>query len=307
MTKEKLLECLAGLRRAQIGGKRAPHKPLLLLWLLARFASIGSALTSYAEAAEPVSQLINDFGTPVKSPTLARQRAAMPFVHLERELWDLRDGRGAEITPDAPERGRWLLDHDAVGQLRPDVCALLSDATTLAAAARLLLDQHFTPVLSDMICAAVGLDLPALETPQITGVLATRRLRAPGFAEEVLRAYAYRCAMCGFDGRLGRNPVALEAAHVRWHSQDGPDELANAIALCALHHALFDCGVLGLTADLHITVSPLYVATSESGRAIDALAGQPLLGVRPGQPSVDVIYVGWHTVQVFKSHQHRAA
>jgi putative restriction endonuclease len=113
--------------------------------------------------------------------------------------------------------------------------------------------------------------------------------------------------MCGFDGRLGRNPVAIEAAHVRWHSQDGPDDLAKAVALCSLHHALFDCGVLGLSPGLQITVSPLYVATSQAGRAIDALAGQPLLHVRPGQPSVDVIYVNWHTIQVFKSHGHQAA
>ena len=31
----------------------------------------------------------------------------MPFVHLERELWDLRDAAGREITPDAPERRGW--------------------------------------------------------------------------------------------------------------------------------------------------------------------------------------------------------
>ncbi len=300
------MEQLSGLRRAQIGGQRAPHKPLLLLWLFGRFAATGSALAPYAEAADPVSQLINDFGPPVKSPALERQRAAMPFVHLERELWELHDRSGDDIGPDAPERTRWLLDHGAVGQFRPEVTALLTDSATLAAAARLLLDQHFTPVLSEMICAAVKLDLAILEVPQISRASA-RRPRAPGFAEQVLRAYAYRCAMCGFDGRLGRNPVAIEGAHVRWHSQDGPDDLANAIALCSLHHALFDCGVLGLSPDLRITVSPLYVATSQAGRAIDTLAGQPLLNVRPGQPSVDVIHVTWHAIQVFKSHGHRAA
>jgi putative restriction endonuclease len=230
----------------------------------------------------------------------------MPFVHLERDLWELRDRGGDDIGPDAPERARWLLDHGAVGELRPEVTTLLADSTTLAAAARLLLDQHFTPVLSEMICITVNLDLAILEAPQISRASA-RRPRAAGFAEDVLRTYAYRCAMCGFDGRLGRNPVAIEAAHVRWHSQDGPDELANAIALCSLHHALFDCGVLGLSPDLRVTVSPLYAATSQAGRAIDALADQPLLNVRPGKPSVDVIYVNWHTIQVFKSHGHRAA
>ena len=68
----------------------------------------------------------------------------MPFVHLERELWDLRDGQGREIGPDAPERRGWLTDHEAVGRLRPEVEQLLSDGGTLAAAARLLLDRHFT-------------------------------------------------------------------------------------------------------------------------------------------------------------------
>ena len=170
-----------------------------------------------------------------------------------------------------------------------------------AAAARLLLDLHFTPGLAAMICDMVGLDLAVLELAATPAVAAARRgPRRPGFAEEVLRAYAYQCAMCGFDGALGRNPVGLEAAHVRWHSQDGPDVVANGLALCALHHALFDLGVLGLTAELRIRVSSLYVARSEAGRAVDDLSGQPLLAPRPGQPVVEVDHIDWHHRQVFK-------
>jgi predicted restriction endonuclease len=63
------------------------------------------------------------------------------------------------------------------------------------------------------------------------GTWSRRGVRESGFAEEVLRAYAYQCAMCGFGGALGRTPVGIEAAHVRWHSQNGPDEVANALAL----------------------------------------------------------------------------
>ena len=97
------------------------------------------------------------------SPAAARQRAAMPFVHLERDLWDLRDATGQEIGPDAPERRAWLLDRGAVGRLRAPVERLLADPKTLAAAARLLLDRHLTPVLAELICAAVDLDVPALD------------------------------------------------------------------------------------------------------------------------------------------------
>ncbi len=70
--------------------------------------------------------------------------------------------------------------------------------------------------------------------------------------------------MCGFNGALGRYPVGIEAAHVRWHSQEGPDETANALALCSLHHALFDLGAVGITEDRRISVSGLYVARNEA-------------------------------------------
>ncbi len=58
----------------------------------------------------------------------------MPFVHLEREIRDLRDGSAAEIGPNAPERGPWLAGRAAVGRLRPAAGQLLADPGTLAAA-----------------------------------------------------------------------------------------------------------------------------------------------------------------------------
>lgn len=299
MTREELLARLGSLRRASVAGVRVPHKALLLLWLFSRFAATGSSQATYAEAEEPVSQLINEFGPPVVTPAATRQRAAMPFVHLERELWDLRGADGSALGADTPERRRRLLDMGAVGRLRPDVEQHLADPGTLTAAARLLLDSQFTPTLAEVICAAVGLDLSVLDTQPAVQPSVTRR--RPGFAEEVLRAYAYACAACGFDGALGRTPVGLQAAHVRWRSLGGPDTVANGVALCALHHVLFDLGVLGLTVDLRIQVSPLYVARSASGCQVDALADRPLARPRPGQPTIEPTHVTWHQQQVFKA------
>lgn len=71
--------------------------------------------------------------------------------------------------------------------------------------------------------------------------------------------------MCGWDGALQRQAVGLEAAHVRWHSQDGPDDPEKGLALCSLHHRLLDLGVLGLTPDRHVLVADTFVASSESG------------------------------------------
>ncbi|MER7762658.1 phosphorothioated DNA-binding restriction endonuclease [Streptomyces sp. NPDC097619] len=308
MTRDELLSTLSALRRAQIGGRRAPHKPLLVLWLLGRFAEIGSTAVSYDEVEEPVSRLINDFGPAMTNPARARERAAMPFVHLERKLWELRDRDGNEIGPDAPERGSVLRARGAHGRLHSGVETLLAEPGTLAAAVRLLLEQHFTSVLEAPICDAVGLDLATdLDGTAPTAAERKRRRRRAGFAEEVLHAYAYACAFCGFDGALGRNPVGLEAAHVRWHSQNGPDEVNNGLALCSLHHTLFDLGALGLLPDLRIQVSELYVARGPVGRAVDDLHGRPVATPRPGRPTISQQFVLWHGRQVFKRPGAQAA
>ena len=181
-----------------------------------RFATTGSSAATYAQAEGPVSRLINDFGPPVASASAARRRAALPFVHLERELWHLQDDTGNEMGADFPGRA-WLVEHGALGRLRPEVEQLLASPGTLAAAARLLLDQHFTPVLATLICDAVDLDVAGLEAAAAPGPTPAvgpqpGKTRRPGFAEEVLRAYVYRCAMCGFDGALG-------PAHIEWHNR----------------------------------------------------------------------------------------
>jgi len=40
--------------------------------------------------------------------------------------------------------------------------------------------------------------------------------RDPKFRKEVLRAYNYQCAVCGFDLRMDDVTVCLEAAHIKW-------------------------------------------------------------------------------------------
>ena len=69
-----------------------------------------------------------------------------------------------------------------------------------------LLCQNFPDSLHDDILLAVGVDLPADDQ--------TRRIRDPQFRKRVLRAYEYRCAVCGFSVRLGERIVALDASHI---------------------------------------------------------------------------------------------
>tara|TARA_Y100000748_G_scaffold289269_1_gene274950 strand:+ start:226 stop:1239 length:1014 start_codon:yes stop_codon:yes gene_type:complete len=59
--------------------------------------------------------------------------------------------------------------------------------------------------------------------------------RDPKFTKDVLEAYDYSCAICG------RQMGIIEAAHIIPHGKpDGNDEVSNGIALCVMHHKLYD-------------------------------------------------------------------
>lgn len=304
MQREELLEKLASLRMApRGGGERYPHKPLLLLWLLGRMQQQGTTACTYEEAEAPVSRLLDDFGP----PSAKKYRAAMPFVHLESDLWELGGDEGEPLNDNRAA----LCRAHAVGQLRPDVEELLRrDPGLIAESARMLIDLNFTPTYLDPICADVGLDLDAGRDFDVVEEVArqhpgrqpTRPRRRAGFRSEVLHGWRNRCAMCGYDGALGRDPAGLDAAHVFWHSQGGPDETDNGLALCSLHHVLFDLGALGLTDDLSVRVSPHYVARSEQGeRLVYDLEGRALFDPAPRHPTPSAQHVRWHTTQVFKT------
>ncbi|MBD0738268.1 phosphorothioated DNA-binding restriction endonuclease [Streptomyces sp. CBMA29] len=163
--------------------------------------------------------------------------------------------------------------------------------------ARVLLDLNFPPSLHPDLCEAVGLELEPAETEFL---VAGRRQRDRRMREAVLSAYKYQCAFCGYDGRIGTVPVGLEAAHVRWWAFDGPDDVDNGLCLCALHHKLFDKGVLGIGAGHRVLVSQGFVGRSTAAREhVIALAGRPLLGPQPGADPVAAAHRSWHTEQVF--------
>ena len=304
MRREELLEKLASLRMASRGGgERYPHKPLLLLWLLGRMQQQGTTVCTYEEAEAPVSRLLDDFGP----PSAKKYRAAMPFVHLESDLWELGGDDGEPLNDNRAA----LCRAHAVGRLRPEVEELLRrDPGLIAESARMLIDLNFTPTYLDPICADVGLDLDVGRDLDVAEDVAgqhtvrrpTRARRRAGFRSEVLHGWRNRCAMCGYDGALGRDPAGLDAAHVFWHSQGGPDETDNGLALCSLHHVLFDLGALGLTDDLSVRVSPHYVARSEQGeRLVYDLEGRALFDPVPRHPTPSARHVQWHFTQVFKA------
>lgn len=103
--------------------------------------------------------------------------------------------------------------------------------------------------------------------------------------------------MCGSDLRLNDYPFDLEAAHIKWHAYDGPDEVANGLALCGFHHNSFDRGVWVLKAqhsDLVVHVSDGLRGRSSAINLLRDFQDCPIYLPETNEYHPDQQYVRWH-------------
>ena len=306
MTRQRLLETLAQVTVWKRGATRAPHKPLLLLFVLGRVWHGDGRLASYAkDIHEPLKDLLRDF-----SPSHERLHPEYPFWHLRSDaggLWELDGHELVSATSSGSANSGELIAHDVRGGLSEPLHRLLRrDPELVRAAADLLLYGHFPDTMHDAIRDRVGLPRDSIERGLVAreGQAVFRRpQRDPEFRDAVLRAYARRCAVCDFDLRIAEDSFGLEAAHIMWHAAGGPDQVPNGLALCTVHHTALDWGVIGLepeSGEYHLLVSNELRGQGRAFNEMLDLQGKPL---RPPQeedlqPAVE--FVNWHRQQVFR-------
>ena len=284
---------LTSLRQYQGDGKRAPHKPLLVLLALGHMQSTGSSATPWSLVEERLGAMLAEFGTPGRQGSTS---AAYPFTRLRADgVW--------QLTRDVPDDNIGPLRESPIeGHFTPEIEASLKDSPAkVVEAARVIVEQQFPFTIAPDVLAAAGLDPDVVfgtARPEQTD-LDKRRRRDSGWRHRILEAWDRSCAFCGFDGALAGAPVGIEAAHIRWFNFGGPDSLDNGLALCSLHHKLLDRGVLGLDDPETVRVSSAFSAVSPRGRAIYDLHGAKLRP-RPGTALPSVDYVDWHAAEVFK-------
>ena len=295
---DDFLSRLDGIKTWRKRGQRAPHKPLLLLLALGRVQRGEKRLAPYGnEVAQNLKRLLRRFGRP---RSVLHPEA--PFARLRGDdLWEvIADTDLDRIKGKAGITHRQLVDHAAAGGFQEaDQRMLLADPELVEQATRRLLDKHFPPSWHDAIRDAVGLARPVEQELQPK----VPTTRDPGFRHAVLRAYERRCVVCGFDVRLDDHLVGLEAAHIRWHSHGGPDEVRNGLALCILHHRTFDRGAIGLeraARGFRLVVSDEVNGQSPAFRQLLDCHGKPIRKPQRARQTPNPDFVDWHRREVFR-------
>jgi putative restriction endonuclease len=288
----ELLENLGVWKRR---GEVAPHKPLLTLLLLARSQQGLSSQVAFKELDAPLKSLLMQFG-----PQRRTYHPEFPFWYLQNDgFWQVqnreffereRQTRKGKTQPTKTA----LLHHHAVGEVNNFLWKQLKQEPELVPRlARSLLDQFWPSSLHDDIVSAVGLNMADTE-------VVTRKKRDPRFRHEVLRAYERKCAVCGYDARLGDALFGLEAAHIKWFQYSGPDQVSNGLALCSLHHKALDKGAIGMSDNRKILVSSELSGHETVRKTILDFNGQVVRGPQGVGDKPDERFVVWHRKNVFR-------
>jgi putative restriction endonuclease len=272
------------------GGQRAPHKPLLVLYALGRWCAGQRGAVAFRDAEADLTELLKRFG-----PARHSYHPEYPFWRLQNDgVWRLTNAdqltaRKGNTDPPKSE----LIANDVRGAFADDVqAALIADPALAQVIAARLLAAHFPDSFHEDILEAVGLDM----TPEVTAA----KRRDPHFRQKVLKAYGWRCAVCGFDVRMGQVSIALDAAHVRWHQAGGPAEESNGLALCVLHHKVFDLGAFTVTPAGVLLVSDEADGNAGFEETLMRHHGRPIRGAQKPEWAPLAEHLEWHRSEVFK-------
>ncbi len=251
-------------------------------------------MQEYSQYEEPLRRLLKEFGSPSTKPN-----PEYPFWRLRHDnVWKV------EFDPSHPPELNASGDVKSIERLRqpdfkggflPEVEeALHEDPSLVKELAEEIISAHFEESMAPDILAAVGLEFGLNDIQE-------RRYRSPSFREDVLRAYDRRCAICGWEIRLGSESLGLEAAHVKWSSCGGPDQVDNGIAMCALHHKAFDRGGIGVGLDLTIRISKALTGSVGVEEMFRGLRGKKIKGPLQDVDKPREEFLHWHDKEVFRN------
>jgi putative restriction endonuclease len=290
MTPEELKNQISNVKRWSRGDQRAPNKPLMMAYALAKYIQGHKQMFSYEdEVDKELGFLLRRFG-----PSRKSYHPEYPFWRLLNDnIWRL-DNAGTCLPRKSnkdPAKSE-LIKHGVTGGFSDEAYQLLKDdAHLVMELLETILIENFPDSLIPEITAQLGLDFTFRSVQK----------RDPNFRREVLNAYNGKCAICGFDARLNDDLFALEAAHIKWKQFNGPCTVSNGLALCSIHHKALDKGAITITPDMKVKVSTAVIGAGIVKQFIWSFENNTIQLPRQNKKAPLEAYLQWHQENVFIS------
>ena len=184
---------------------------MLVLYATGTLLQGKDRLLPCSEGDEMLGRLLREFG-----PKRKQYHPEFPFWRLQNDgVWEIPRADRLEESPNGDVRRGDLFRFGVAGGFTEDIAQQLQDDSSMVQGiVQNMLDAHFPDTVHEDILQATGIDLTFWE-------YWSTEARPKFFRVNILKAYEYRCAVCGFDVRLGFQPVALETAHIKWRQAKG--------------------------------------------------------------------------------------
>lgn len=272
------------------GDQRAPHKPLLLLYVLSQYKQGHQRLFDYGtEIQQPLLELLNSF-----APQRKTQYPNMPFWRLKGDgFWQLENAEPCtdrQKESKEPTSKRLTECHVQGGFNESTYSLIAKKPKQIDKLAQQILSEHFPESVQETIANRLGFSLADIN-----------KQRDPKFRQIVLRAYNYQCAVCGYNLKQDCTPVGLEAAHVKWKTFGGPCVINNGLALCSIHHTAFDMGGIGLDSSFKLLVSGGINGNEIIEKLFWDFEGKQIFLPKMKEDYLQDRFVEWHLRQVFRA------
>lgn len=285
----ELIDKIQTISRWRRGDQRAPHKPLMLLYVLSQYKQGHERLFKFeSEVDNQVRELLVQYG-----PSRKSYRAEYPFWRLANEaepFWEIINGEQCVLSSQGDPRKSDLSKYNVLAGFDADSYQnLISNPEMIEKIASKLIKDNFPDTLQEELFVRFGFEVDT-----------STKQRDPNFRKSVLRVYNYRCAVCGFDLALDTVPVGIEAAHIKWKQYSGSCEVTNGIALCSIHHKALDRGVITFNSDLKVQVSSAATGGTMVERLIWDYESKQIFLPRDVASYPSEKALSWHVREVFK-------
>lgn len=298
---------------------RAPYKPFLLLSIMDLIALNVIKSNSIRLNAD----LMDSFDLYwVKIVGHEREsNIVMPFNYLRSEgFWHLVPIDGVELdlkTVDRNEIFRRIKNHRLFARMDDELFAILLNPTERDELRRVLIESYFTPDARAILADVGQITAESFEysrellnrsrgrfnlqeAPTVDEQYHTES-RSTAFRRVVVEAYKHTCAICRVRIVTPEGRTAVAAAHIVPWSFSHNDDPRNGMALCGLHHWAFDQGLITVTTNYQIRVSPVVPPDEEAAQALLLLADNPIY-----RPAEQILWparkaLDWHLRNIFRA------
>jgi putative restriction endonuclease len=289
MTPNELKEAVLGVKRWSRSDQRAPNKPITMVYVLSQYLLDHEQFFLYEEGFhKEVQDLLKRFG-----PHRSVYHPEYPFWRLKNDgFWTVNNdqeckSRKSNTDPSKTE----LIKHGVTAGFNDEAYAVLkgNDQLVIELIERIL-NESFPESIASDIATQLGVESTVRNVHK----------RDPNFRKEVLRAYNYQCAVCGYDLKMDDVTVGLEAAHIKWKQFHGPCDVSNGLTLCAVHHKAFDKGAFSITEDFKIKLSDSLNGGEQAQRLFFDFENKLIRLPKKDNWMPNIGHLNWHQKEVFK-------